>query len=185
MLVSIGAGRALFGYCKEYLFDLVSVQITCDIRRTVFRHIQKLPLRFFDNTNTGELLARLKDDVDKFLSVTGFVGMLIIESMIDPYINEEERPTGLMPYYNTTEKMKNHYLNSKAIQKMMAAAFTSIIRNLQETLPEKVIQNARLMDLKQAMRNVHFPENATLLREAQYRLKFEELFYIQLNMIVI
>lgn len=102
---------------------------------------------------------------------------------IDPYINEEERPTGLMPYYNTTEKMKNHYLNSKAIQKMMAAAFTSIIRNLQETLPEKVIQNARLMDLKQAMRNVHFPENATLLREAQYRLKFEELFYIQLNIL--
>lgn len=102
---------------------------------------------------------------------------------IDPYINEEERPTGLMPYYNTTEKMKNHYLNSKAIQKMMAAAFTSIIRNLQETLPEKVIQDARLMDLKQAMRNVHFPENATLLREAQYRLKFEELFYIQLNIL--
>lgn len=102
---------------------------------------------------------------------------------IDPYINEEERPTGLMPYYNTTEKMKNHYLNSKAIQKMMATAFTSIIRNLQETLPEKVIQDARLMGLKQAMRNVHFPENATLLREAQYRLKFEELFYIQLNIL--
>lgn len=102
---------------------------------------------------------------------------------IDPYINEEERPAGLMPYYNTTEKMKNHYLNSKAIQKMMAAAFTSIIRNLQETLPGKVIQDARLMDLKQAMRNVHFPENAALLREAQYRLKFEELFYIQLNIL--
>ncbi|MFV0311408.1 MAG: ATP-dependent DNA helicase RecG [Dysgonomonas sp.] len=102
---------------------------------------------------------------------------------IDPYINEEERPTGLMPYYNTTEKMKNHYLNSKAIQKMMAAAFTSIIRNLQETLPEKVIQDARLMGLRLAMRNVHFPENATLLREAQYRLKFEELFYIQLNIL--
>ncbi|MDR1503888.1 MAG: ATP-dependent DNA helicase RecG [Prevotella sp.] len=102
---------------------------------------------------------------------------------IDPYINEEERPTGLMPYYNTTEKMKNHYLNSKAIQIMMAAAFTSIIRNLQETLSEKVIQDARLMGLKQAMRNVHFPENAALLREAQYRLKFEELFYIQLNIL--
>jgi ATP-dependent DNA helicase RecG len=102
---------------------------------------------------------------------------------IDPYVNEEERPTGLMPYYNTTEKMKNHYLNSKAIQKMMAAAFTSIIRNLQETLPGKVIQDARLMGLKQAMRNVHFPENATMLREAQYRLKFEELFYIQLNIL--
>lgn len=81
-LLGIGAGRAVFGYAKEYLFDLVSVQITCEIRKTVFQHIQKLPLRFFDNSNTGELLARLKDDVDKFFSVTGFVGMLIVESVI-------------------------------------------------------------------------------------------------------
>ena len=102
---------------------------------------------------------------------------------IDPYINEEERQTGLMPYYNTTEKMKNHYLNSKAVQKIMAAAFTSVGRNITETLPEKVIEDARLMGLKQAMRNVHFPDNASLLREAQYRLKFEELFYIQLNIL--
>ncbi|MFV0418686.1 MAG: ATP-dependent DNA helicase RecG [Dysgonomonas sp.] len=102
---------------------------------------------------------------------------------IDPYINEEERQTGLMPYYNTTEKMKNHYLNSKAIQKIMAAAFTSVVRNIGETLPDKVIQEARLMELKQAMQNIHFPDNAPLLREAQYRLKFEELFYIQLNIL--
>lgn len=102
---------------------------------------------------------------------------------IDPYINEEERPSGLMPYYNTTEKMKNHFLNSKAIQKIMASAFASIVRNLPETLPEKVLQDARLMGLKPAMRNIHFPDNAALLREAQYRLKFEELFYIQLNIL--
>lgn len=81
-LLGIGAGRAIFGYLKEYIFDLVSVQITCEIRKTLFEHIQKLSLRFFDNSNTGELLARLKDDVDKFFSVTGFVGMLIIESVI-------------------------------------------------------------------------------------------------------
>lgn len=82
MLLGIGVGRAIFGYVKEYLFDLISVQITCEIRKTVFRHVVKLPLSFFDNSNTGELLARLKDDVDKFFSVTGFVGMLIIESVI-------------------------------------------------------------------------------------------------------
>lgn len=102
---------------------------------------------------------------------------------IDPYISEEERPTGLMPYYNTTEKMKNHYLNSKAIQKIMAAAFSSVVRSLPETLPDSIINEARLMGLKSAMRNIHFPESTTLLREAQYRLKFEELFYIQLNIL--
>ncbi|MDR2954685.1 MAG: ATP-dependent DNA helicase RecG [Prevotella sp.] len=102
---------------------------------------------------------------------------------IDPYINEEERQTGLMPYYNTTEKMKNHYLNSKAIQKIMVGAFSSFAKNITETLPEKVITENKLMPLKQALRNVHFPENTSLLRDAQYRLKFEELFYIQLNIL--
>lgn len=102
---------------------------------------------------------------------------------IDPYISEEQRPAGLMPYYNTTEKMKNHSLNSKAIQKMMTAAFSSVVRNLQETLPARVIHDSRLMDLKSAMQNVHFPENVALLRDAQFRLKFEELFYIQLNIL--
>lgn len=102
---------------------------------------------------------------------------------IDPYINEDERITGLMPYYNTTEKMKNHYLNSKAIQKIMTVAFASTAKNISETLPEKVIQEARLMSLKPAMQNIHFPDNTQLLREAQYRLKFEELFYIQLNIL--
>ncbi len=102
---------------------------------------------------------------------------------IDPFMGEENRATGLMPYYNTTEKMKSHFLNSKAIQKMMAVAFSSFIKNITETLPDTIVGDARLMDLKQAMRNVHFPENTKLLRDAQYRLKFEELFYLQLNIL--
>lgn len=102
---------------------------------------------------------------------------------IDPYINEQERQVGLLPYYNTTEKMKKHYLNSKAIQKIMASAFSAVIKNITETLPDKVIEEARLMNLKEALQNVHFPDNTALLRDAQFRLKFEELFYIQLNIL--
>lgn len=102
---------------------------------------------------------------------------------IDPYIDEKDRQTGLMPYYNTTEKMKNHYLNSKAIQKMMASAFATSIKYITETLPAHVIHDNKLMDLQNALRNVHFPDNTALLRTAQYRLKFEELFYIQLNIL--
>lgn len=102
---------------------------------------------------------------------------------IDPYIDEKDRQTGLMPFYNTTDKMKRHYLNSKAIQKIMSAAFSSIIRNLSETLPENIIRDQKLMSLKDALRNIHFPDNPQLLKEAQYRLKFEELFYIQLNIL--
>lgn len=102
---------------------------------------------------------------------------------IDPYIDESSRTTGLMPYYNTTEKMKNHYLNSKAIQKIVASAFTSVVNQFSETLPDKIIRDNNLMSLKEAIRNVHFPNNTALLREAQHRLKFEELFYIQLNIL--
>lgn len=102
---------------------------------------------------------------------------------IDPFITEESRPTGLMPFYNTTEKMKKHYLNSKAIQKIIATAFQSVVNHLPETLPESVIRDNRLMDLKEALRNIHFPENPSLLREAEHRLKLEELFYIQLSIL--
>ena len=81
-LLGIGLFRAIFGYMKEYIFDKVCIQVTCDMRRTLFRHIQKLSIRFFDNNNTGELLARTKEDVDSCANISGFVGMLVIESVI-------------------------------------------------------------------------------------------------------
>lgn len=82
IILSIGIGRCVFGYLKEFCFDVVSSKIGCDIRRNLFRHVQKLSLDFFDKTNTGELMSRLKDDVDKIWAAVGFVGMLIIEVVI-------------------------------------------------------------------------------------------------------
>lgn len=75
----IGLGRCIFGYGKEFTFDWVSSKISTDIRRNLFRHIQKLSINFFDNTNTGELMSRVKEDVDNIWSAIGFVGMLILE----------------------------------------------------------------------------------------------------------
>ncbi|MBD8349043.1 MULTISPECIES: ATP-dependent DNA helicase RecG [unclassified Dysgonomonas] len=100
---------------------------------------------------------------------------------IDPYIEEKAEQTNLMGYYNTTEKMKTHYLNSKAIQKIMTGALASALPHVVETLPQTIIEKANLLPLKEAIRNIHFPLNPTILRDAQYRLKFEELFYLQLN----
>lgn len=82
IILSIGIGRCVFGYLKEYCFDAVSSKIGCDVRRNLFRHVQKLSLDFFDKTNTGELMSRLKDDVDKIWAAVGFVGMLILEVVI-------------------------------------------------------------------------------------------------------
>ena len=90
---------------------------------------------------------------------------------------------GLQPYYNTTEKMKRGGLNSHTLEKLMKNAFTLLREPLAETLSEKIVSEHRLMSLDEALHVIHFPHNPEQLRRAQYRLKFEELFYIQLNIL--
>lgn len=81
-IVAVGIGRCIFGYCKEFSFDVLSSKIGAQIRKDLFRHIQTLSMNYFDNTNTGELMARVKDDVDKIWNAMGYVGMLTIEVAI-------------------------------------------------------------------------------------------------------
>lgn len=90
---------------------------------------------------------------------------------------------GLQPYYNTTEKMKRSSLNSHAIEKMMSAVVLQLREPLPETLSPAILAEHHLMPLTEALMNIHFPANPELLRKAQYRLKFEELFYVQLNIL--
>ncbi len=90
---------------------------------------------------------------------------------------------GMRPYYNTTEKMKRSSLNSHAIEKMMASVVQLLREPLPETLSPAILAANHLMPLTEALVNIHFPGNADLLRRAQYRLKFEELFYVQLNIL--
>ena len=90
---------------------------------------------------------------------------------------------GLQPYYNTTEKMKRSSLNSHAIEKMMSAVVQQLREPLPETLSPAILTEHHLMPLTEALMNIHFPANPELLRKAQYRLKFEELFYVQLNIL--
>lgn len=78
----IGIGRALGGYFKEFTFDCVSVKIASRLRKDLFAHIESLSMDYFDDTNTGELMARVKDDVDHIWNALGYVGMLIIEVVI-------------------------------------------------------------------------------------------------------
>ncbi len=78
----IGIGRALGGYFKEFTFDCVSVKIASRLRKDLFSHIESLSMDYFDDTNTGELMARVKDDVDHIWNALGYVGMLIIEVII-------------------------------------------------------------------------------------------------------
>lgn len=75
----IGIGRCIFGYAKEFIFDYISVKIATDMRRRLFEHIQGLSIGFFNNTNTGEIMARVKDDIDRIWGALGYISMLIIE----------------------------------------------------------------------------------------------------------
>ena len=90
---------------------------------------------------------------------------------------------GLQPYYNTTEKMKRSGLNSNAMLKLVQNLFTLLSAPVPETLSADIIQKNGLMSIDDALRIVHFPRNPKELQLAQYRLKFEELFYIQLNIL--
>ncbi|MEA4935722.1 MAG: ATP-dependent DNA helicase RecG [Paludibacter sp.] len=90
---------------------------------------------------------------------------------------------GLQPFYNTTEKMKSGFLNSKAIQKIMQSLLPYLKGGIPETLPAYVLKKYALMNLTEALINIHFPKNTTALNKARQRLKFEELFYVQLNIL--
>jgi ATP-dependent DNA helicase RecG len=98
-------------------------------------------------------------------------------------MSETDRPNGLVAMYSTTEKMKSRYLNSRAMQKIIESAFGMIRERLPESLSPDVVQAARVMPFHDAIENIHFPKNPLLLRDAEYRLKFEELFYIQLSIV--
>lgn len=82
MIFIIGIGRCVFQYLKELAFDMVSSKIAMNIRRDLFNHIQGLSLSFFDKNNTGELMSRVKDDVDRIWGALGYVSMLVIEVVI-------------------------------------------------------------------------------------------------------
>ena len=98
----------------------------------------------------------------------------------------EAQPTvfkGLCPSYNTSEKMKRSGLTSAAMAKLTANMFKLLKEPLAETLPPYITQQHHLMPYDDAVRNIHYPSSPEALRHAQLRLKFEELFYVQLNIL--
>lgn len=102
---------------------------------------------------------------------------------VDPIEQADQVAAGLTPFYNTSEKMKKSFLNSRAIQNLQYTLLSSLNWDLPETLPAEVLSRIRMMPMKDAIRNVHFPESTEKLRQAQLRLKFDELFFIQLNIL--
>lgn len=89
----------------------------------------------------------------------------------------------LQPAYNSTEKLRQFGLDSKGLQKLTATLLELHAKDIQENLPLYIVNRFRLMPRANAYRNIHFPEDTAALNEAQHRLKFEELFLLQLKLL--
>ncbi|MBC8617754.1 ATP-dependent DNA helicase RecG [Parabacteroides faecis] len=156
---------------------------------------RRLVAKFTDGTGTIDLVwfKGLNYVTDKYKTGTEYIvfgkptefGHIynIPHPDIDPVDQADQVAAGLTPFYNTSEKMKKSFLNSRAIQNLQYTLLSSLNWNLPETLPADVLSRIRMMPLNEAIRNVHFPESTEKLRLAQLRLKFDELFFIQLNIL--
>lgn len=156
---------------------------------------QRLIAQFRDESGTMELLwfqgvkwvkENIKANVEYvvFGKPTIFNGKV---NMVHPELEPaENKPitTGIFQaFYNTTEKMKQKFMTSKALNKLQFNLSGLIEGKIYETLPPSLISRLKLMALPSALRQVHFPENPHQLKNALFRLKFEELFYIQLRIL--
>ena len=102
---------------------------------------------------------------------------------IDEASKVDTSAMGMQPYYNTTEKMKKMGLNSRSVERLVKTLLEALKDPLPETLPDFIAQRLHLMSRDEALRNIHYPQNARDLERARVRLKFEELFFVQLNIL--
>ena len=137
---------------------------------------------------------KLHTDYIIFGRPTAFGGRVNIgHPDIDPVSSLNLSQMSMQPYYHTTERMKKMGMTSHSIEKFTNTLFTTLGKSPipfgegaggeTETLPQYLIDRLHLMPLNEAIRNAHYPANAQMLSSANYRLKFEELFYVQLSIV--
>lgn len=155
---------------------------------------QRLSATFFDGTHQCELVwfkgvqyVKLQRGV-KYLLFGKPSRFQHVYNFVHPELTPWEKVTpemtqGLEPYYNTTEKMKRIGMNSKTMRSMIAGLLPDLKAGIPDTIGADVLQRYRLMSLTDAMINVHFPKDTPSMQNARARLKFEELFYVQLQIL--
>lgn len=102
---------------------------------------------------------------------------------VDDADKVETESMGMQPYYNTTEKMKKVNFNSRAVERLVKTLLSKLEDPLPETITPDVLNSHHLMLRDEAIRNIHYPQNARDLERARVRMKFEELFFVQLNIL--
>ena len=155
---------------------------------------QRLSATFFDGTHQCELVwfkgvqfVKLQRGV-KYLLFGKPSRFNHIYNFVHPELTPWDKVTpemtqGLEPYYNTTEKMKRMGLNSKAIRTIIADLMPDVRKGVPDTIGMDILQKYRLMTLRDALVNVHFPKDTLSMQNARARFKFEELFFVQLQIL--
>ena len=191
--------RSRFYYLHEISEDMPFIQVKGQIIRfekVGEGHTQRLTAIFTDGKGSIELVwfKGVKYVLDKYKTGIQYVvfgkpaafnGRFNIVHPEIELVSQLPPPEqmGLQPFYNTSEKMKSSFLNSKTLQKIIFPITQAIKPGIPETLPAYLLKKFALMNLTDSLVNVHFPKNADALNKARQRLKFEELFYIQLNIL--
>jgi len=161
------------------------------------KHKKRIVAKFTDDTGTMELvwfqsLKWVEDHVMRGSVYIAFGKPTFFNngfSISHPDLETYPRQVGitgnltLQPIYNSTEKLKKSFLDSKGIQKLIHHILELHIHDVRETLPFYIAEKYKLISRKEALMNVHFPSNTSMLQHAERRLKFEELFYIQLQLL--
>ncbi len=107
----------------------------------------------------------------------------IVHPDIEPVDGLSLNTMGMRPYYSVPEKAKKRGISSRTIEHLVSSLLHILNYTLQETLPPYIVEQLRLMSRDEAIRTMHYPQSSEALSHASYRLKFEELFYIQLNIL--
>lgn len=192
--------RTRFYKIRELNGDLPSVQIIGRIISKEIlgeKHAKRLVAQFKDDTGSIELVwfqsIRWIDKIINPGSVfIAFGKPTIFNSRISISHPELElyQPNAdnkgnltLQPIYSSTEKLKQFNLDSNGIQRIQAFLVDLIISHIEESLPDYLLRKHRLIGRQKALLNIHFPENFELLKFAVHRLKFDELFFIQLKLL--
>ncbi|RZL15251.1 MAG: ATP-dependent DNA helicase RecG [Pedobacter sp.] len=192
--------RTRFYKIKELSEELPLVQVVGRIlaKQVVGeKHKKRLIARFGDETGSIELvwfqsLKWVEENVITGKLYIAFGKPSIFNgafSISHPELETYPRPDGmagnltLQPVYNSTEKLKKSFLDSKGIQKLIGTVLELHASEIVETLPAYILSKYRLVSRKEAIINIHFPSSTETLQNAERRLKFEELFFIQLQIL--
>ena len=107
----------------------------------------------------------------------------LIHPEITLIVGNQESRINLIPLYHSTEKLKRNQLDAKGIALLQRKLLSQLGAIVEETLPDYLLTHYKLLSLKEAFKNIHFPGDQAALKQAQRRFKFEELFYIQLKLL--